>query len=239
MLRHTVPFPFRSSALVLSLAKASQCGEEPSVVESSLRAGISYRTRKGGNHVSGMPSLWVAARSQPHLSVSPLGAVSAKAAVACEGDRAGLEAAVFLAFPPRPAWFTPGSLQVPPATVAAAPTLGLSEASKETRNHLNQQDRLPLPFLNAQSPHPCPSAPCLAVCTVCIALRKGGTAGVRRRGWRGGKLSTHPPSPAPQPELAPSERLRKVSAPEASCLPGPMFPVEQVLPGEPASNLHT
>lgn len=39
------------------------------MVETSFRAGISYRTRKGGNHVSGMPSLWVAAQvSEPHLS---------------------------------------------------------------------------------------------------------------------------------------------------------------------------
>lgn len=144
--------------------------------------------------------------------------------------QSGLEAVVFLAFPPCPAWFTPGSLQVPPAAVAAAPTLGLPEASKER----DQEPRpsagqppapptgSPCPFLNAQSPHPRPSAPCLAVCTVCIALRKEGTAGVRRRGWRGGKLSTHPPSPAPRPELASlHERLRKVSAGRCpACRPG-------------------
>lgn len=55
--------------------------------------------------------------------------------------------------------FTPGSLPVPPAAAAAAaPALGLPEASKEAGSHLNQQDSLPpllgspCPFLNAQSP---------------------------------------------------------------------------------------
>lgn len=43
------------------------------MVETSLRAGISYRARKGGNHVSGILSLWAAPQvSKPHLSVSPL-----------------------------------------------------------------------------------------------------------------------------------------------------------------------
>lgn len=120
---------------------------------------------------------------------------------------------VFPALPPHPAWFTPENLQVPPATVAAAPTLGLLEASKRpgatsvSRTSSLPSYRAPLPFLNAQSPRPCPSAPCLAVCTVCIALRKEGTAGVTRRGWKEGELSTDPPGPGPASlSLLPSKR---------------------------------
>lgn len=70
VLRHTVstPIPLFSSGPV-PWQSLHKCGEEPSVVETSFRAGISYRTRKGGNHVSGMPSLWVTAQvSKPHLS---------------------------------------------------------------------------------------------------------------------------------------------------------------------------
>lgn len=86
--------------------------------------------------------------------------------------------------------------------------------------------RLPLPFLNAQSPHPCPSAPCLAVCTVCIALRKEGTAGVRRRGWREGRLSTHPPSAGPT-----SLSLLPPREAEGWCLHGRCFCPQPDVPG--------
>lgn len=154
------------------------------------------------------------------MSVSPLKkAVSAKEGRGFGGDRrleeACLETVFAQHFLPCPAWFTPENLQVPPATVAAVPTLGLLEASKRpgatsvSRTSSLPSYRLPLPFLNAQSPHPRPSAPCLAVCTVCIALRKEGTAGVRRRGWKEGKLSTDPPSPTSL-SLLPSKRGKGV-----------------------------
>lgn len=119
-------------------------------------------------------------------------------------------------FLPCPAWFTPENLQVPPATIAASFHPGTP------RSQLRDQEppqsaghphcpscRLPLPFLNAQSPHPCPSAPCLAVCTVCYCTEKGREAEMRQRGWRKGKAQHQPSQPQHHPpELAspPPER---------------------------------
>lgn len=105
--------------------------------------------------------------------------------------------------------------------------------------------RYPLPIPNAHSPHPCPSGPCLVVCTVCIALRREGATGMRGRGWREGKLVTDPLSPGPtSPNLLasperPGGSVQWEGSPRTPPSPLPQSLVEQVLLGGPASNLHT
>ena len=162
-------------------------------------------------------------------------------------EAAGVEAVVSQHFLSCPAWFASENLQVPPAKVAAAPTLGLPEASKRpgATQSAGQPHcpscRLPLPLLNAQSPRPCPTAPCLAVCTVCIALRKEGT--VERDGEDGARAGSAPisqPGPA-SPSSLPFRSGKGVVFTWEVFLPTPslMSLVEQVLLGGSASNLHT
>lgn len=63
------PPPFHSSPLTMSLIKAlCRCCEEPSMVETSHKVVISYRTRKGENCVPGVHSLWTAPQvCKPYL----------------------------------------------------------------------------------------------------------------------------------------------------------------------------
>lgn len=133
------------------------------------------------------------------------------------------QAGVFLMFPP-PSWVVHAIEPSGPTSSNNSSHRDLSQVSGETRSRLSRTAPFPvagslLPILNAQSPPTCHSAPSLAVCTVCIALRKEGTAGVSQRVERG-QARRHPPSPSPASlSSLPSKRGRGVMSAWEAVLP--------------------
>lgn len=83
--------------------------------------------------------------------------------MACEGDRrlekARLEAVVFPEFPPLSCMVHTREPSGPTSNSTAAPTLGLLEASKEARSHLNQQDILTAPLTDSLALPECTVSP--------------------------------------------------------------------------------
>lgn len=95
---------------------------------------------------------------------------------------------VFAVFPP---------LQLPAAAVTAAFPFAPQDFQQPIRDQeLPRSAGVPLPFPITNAQCPLPGYPCLAICTVCIALRAEGAAGVRRRGQSRGQ--------AQRPSLPPS-----------------------------------
>lgn len=110
---------------------------------------------------------------------------------------------VFAVFPP---------LQLPPEAVAAAFPFAPQDSQQPIRDQeLPWSAGVPLPFPIMNAQRPLPGYPRLAICTVCIALRAEGAAGVRRRGQSRGQ--------AQRPSLPPSTTSLSLSPP----LPQPPF----------------
>lgn len=133
--------------------------------------------------------------------------------MACEGDRrleqARLEAVVFPEFPPLSCMVHTRELSGPTSNSTAAPTLGLLEASKEARSHLNQQDILTAPLTDSLALPECTVSPPLPFspllgCMHCLyCTEKGRDSRSEEERMERGQAQHRPSQPQPhQPELA-------------------------------------
>lgn len=157
MLRHTVSIPIQLWSCPLQ--RLHKCCEEPYMVEASLGTGFTIGLGREEIMYLACPAFGQLPRSPNSICQS----VTAEESSECkrrqwpvrvtEARESTPGGSCFPSVSSRPAWFTAVNLQVPPATVAAAPTLGLPEASRETRSHFNQQDILTAPLTDS----PCPS----------------------------------------------------------------------------------